>query len=238
MSVGNSLGVNKALANYQRKFDALSLRERLMVAAAAAAATFFLVDTVLLSTWSRQNTGLKASIIEQNAESGRVSAQIKELQARTASHPDAQARARIHEIEQKIAAIDATLQAASKQLVPPERMATLLEDLLKRNRRLQLVKMATLPATELLEREQSSKAAAVPSGVEPGSSGNPNIFKHGVELTLRGSYFDMLDYLAQIEALPWQMYWGRLKLDASDYRNPVLTLTLYTLSLEKVWLTI
>ena len=65
-----------------------------------------------------------------------------------------------------------------------------------------------------------------------------NIFKHGVELTLRGSYFDMLDYLAQIEALPWQMYWGRLRLEARDYNRPVLTLTLYTLSLDKTWLTI
>jgi len=59
-----------------------------------------------------------------------------------------------------------------------------------------------------------------------------------VELTLRGSYFDMLDYLAQIEALPWQMYLGKLKLDARDYKRPVLTLTLYTLSLDKAWLTI
>lgn len=240
---GNPRGMNKVLTAYQKKFDALSLRERLMVAVAAVAITFFLVDAMLLSAWSRQNTGLKASISEQSAESGRVSAQLKELQARTASHPDAQARARIQEIEQKIAAIDATLQAVSKQLVPPERMATMLEDLLKRNRRLQLVKMTTLPAAELLEREQAGVAGAAPSGAEPssvaaGQSGNQNIFKHGVELTLRGSYFDMLDYLAQIEALPWQMYWGRLKLDARDYRRPVLTLTLYTLSLDKVWLTI
>ncbi len=59
-----------------------------------------------------------------------------------------------------------------------------------------------------------------------------------MELTLRGSYFDMLDYLTQIESLPWQMYWHRLKLDARDYRRPVLTLTLYSLSLDKVLLTL
>ena len=240
---GAPRGMNKVLAPYLQKFDALSLRERLMVAAAFVAATFFLVDALLLSAWSRQNAGLKASIGEQSAESGRVSAQLKELQARTAGHPDAQARARIQEIEQKIAAIDATLQSASRQLVPPERMATLLEDLLKRNRRLQLMKMTTLPAAELLEREQAGVVGAAPPGAEPppvaaGPSGNQNIFKHGVELTLRGNYFDMLEYLAQIEALPWQMYWGKLKLDARDYKRPVLTLTLYTLSLDKAWLTI
>lgn len=233
-------GVNKLLAPWLRKFDALSMRERAMVAVAAVAATFLLIDALLLSTWSRQNAGLKASLAEQRVETGRVAAQLKELQARVASHPDAQARARIQEIEQKIAAIDAGLQSASRQLVPPERMATLLEDLLKRNRRLQLVKMTTLPAEALLGRDPS---AAAQTGAESmaagaGQDGSQDIFKHGVELTLRGSYFDMLEYLAQIESLPWQMYWARLRLDAREYNRPVLTLTLYTLSLDKVWLTI
>ena len=228
------------LAAWLRKFDALSLRERAMVALAALAATFFLVDALLLGAWSRQNAGLKASLAEQRQEMERVSAQIDELKARAASHPDAQARARIEEIERKIAAIDAGLQSAAERLVPPERMAVLLEDLLKRNRRLQLVKMRTLPAQGLLGREPASAAqtGAEPAVAQAGQGVTPDIFKHGVELTLRGSYFDMLEYLAQIESLPWQMYWARLELDARDYTRPELTLTLHTLSLDKAWLTI
>lgn len=234
-------GMNKALNAWLLKFDALSMRERVMVAAASVAVTFFLVDALLLSAWSRQNAGLKAGIAEQGSESVRVSAQLKELRARVSGHPDAQARARIQEIEQKITAIDAGLQSSAKQLVPPEQMATLLEDLLRRNRRLQLVKMATLPAEMLLGRDQAAAGQPgteqAPAAAAQAGSRN-NIFKHGVELTLRGSYFDMLDYLSQIESLPWQMYWGRLQLDAREYNRPVLTLTLYTLSLDKVWLTI
>lgn len=232
--------MSKMLAAWQAKFDALSLRERLMVAIAAFAATYFLVDALLLGGWQRQNAGIKATLLEQRAESARTAAQVQEQQVRAGSHPDALARARIREIEQKIAAIDASLQSSSKQLVPPERMASLLEDLLKGNKRLQLVKLATLPAEALLAREPASGAAqaAEPMQAAAEQPAGQNIFKHGVELTLRGNYFDMLDYLAQIEALPWQMYWGRLRLEARDYNRPVLTLTLYTLSLDKTWLTI
>ncbi len=237
-------GMGKRLAAWQQKFDALSLRERMLVAAAAFIVVFFVVDTLLLSAWSRQNAGLKVSLPEQRAEAARVAAQVKELQAQIADNPDTQAKARIDEIERKIAAIDAGLQSSAKQLVPPDRMATLLEDLLKRNRRLQLVKMTTLPPEELLGRAQPGDAAAVAGeqagqqATAAGQGDSQNIYKHGVELTLRGSYFDMLDYLAQIESLPWQMYWGQLKLDARDYYRPELKLTLYTLSLDKVWLTI
>lgn len=232
--------MSRMLAAWQARFDALSLRERLMVAIAAFAATYFLVDALLLGSWQRQNAGIKATLLEQRAESARTAAQVQEQQVRAGSHPDALARARIREIEQKIAAIDASLQSSSKQLVPPERMASLLEDLLKGNKRLQLVKLATLPAEALLAREPASGAAqaAEPMQAAAEQPAGQNIFKHGVELTLRGSYFDMLDYLAQIEALPWQMYWGRLRLEARDYNRPVLTLTLYTLSLDKTWLTI
>lgn len=237
--------MNATLAVQLQKFDALSLRERLMVAAAALVLTFFLVDALLLSNWSRQNAGLRASLAEQREASAKAATELEALRARAVVDPDAQARARIRDIEQKIAVIDAGLKAASKQLVPPERMAVLLEDLLKRNKRLQLVSMTTLPAEELLKRDPAGSAAA-PAGepapaTDPGTAGQAgshNIFKHGVELSLRGSYLDMLEYLAQIEALPWQMYWGQLKLDARDYNRPVLTLTLHTLSLDKAWLTI
>lgn len=241
MSEESLSGVSKLLVPWLQKFDALSLRERVMVAVAALAATFFLFDALLFSTWSQQNKSLQASIAEQQAEAEQVAAQLKELQGRIATHPDAEARVRIREIEQKIADIDAGLQSAARQLVPPERMATLLEDLLKRNRRLQLVKMTTLPAEALFGRDtaavaQSSDTEAMTAGNR--QDGSQDIFKHGVELTLRGSYFDMLEYLAQIESLPWQMYWTHLKLDAREYNRPVLTLTLYTLSLNRVWLTI
>ncbi|MBK6632041.1 MAG: agglutinin biogenesis protein [Betaproteobacteria bacterium] len=240
MTERSTSGMGRRLTAWHLKFDALSLRERMLVAGAAFAVTFFLVDALLLNAWSRQNAGLKSSLPEQRAESDRVSAQIKELQAQISSHPDAQARARISEIEQKIAAIDAGLQSSAKQLVPPERMATLLEDLLRRNRRLQLVKMTTLPPVELLGRAPPGDAmvGTGPQSALAGQGDSQNIYKHGVELTLRGSYFDMLDYLAQIESLPWQMYWGQLKLDAREYHRPELKLTLYTLSLDKVWLTI
>ena len=240
MSDGASSGMGKTLTAWQLKFDALSLRERMLLAAAPLVVTFFVVDALLLSAWSRQNSGLKASLPEQRAEAARVSAQVKALQAQLADNPDAQAKARIGEIERKIAAIDTGLQSSAKQLVPPEHMATLLEELLKRNRRLQLVKMMTLPPVGLLGRNPAGDAPNA-TGQQPAATpqgDSPNIYKHGVELTLRGSYFDMLDYLAQIEALPWQMYWGQLKLDARDYHRPELKLTLYTLSLDKVWLTI
>jgi MSHA biogenesis protein MshJ len=62
------------------------------------------------------------------------------------------------------------------------------------------------------------------------------IYKHGVRITVRGSYLDLLSYAAALEKLPEQMFWGEAKLSVEKYPDSLFTLTLYTLSLDKTWL--
>jgi MSHA biogenesis protein MshJ len=64
------------------------------------------------------------------------------------------------------------------------------------------------------------------------------LYRHGVELVVQGSYLDMLSYMESLQALPSQLFWGRLQLDADNYPTATLTLTLYTLSLDEKWMTL
>ncbi len=64
------------------------------------------------------------------------------------------------------------------------------------------------------------------------------LYRHGVEITLQGSYLDMINYMSTLEALPAQLFWGKARLDAGQYPGATLTLTLYTLSLDQKWLTL
>jgi MSHA biogenesis protein MshJ len=62
------------------------------------------------------------------------------------------------------------------------------------------------------------------------------IYQHGVEITLLGSYAGLHDYLAQLEKLPAQMFWGRISVNTEEYPRLRVTLTVQTLSLNKAWL--
>jgi MSHA biogenesis protein MshJ len=62
------------------------------------------------------------------------------------------------------------------------------------------------------------------------------VFQHGFELTLQGSYADVHAYLAQLEKLPWRMFWGRISVNAEHHPRLRVTLTVLTLSLNKAWL--
>ena len=103
-------------------------------------------------------------------------------------------------------------------------MAQILEKMLARTSRVQLVKLQTLPVSHLIEREKSDNG--------------PNVYKHGIEMTLQGRYLDLLDYLRRMETLPWQMFWARAHMDANDYPDVRITVTVFTLSLDKHWLVV
>lgn len=244
-----------AYRTYYEKMNALTLRERVMVYLAVTLVMVFVADALFLGPLAKRRTVFAQTIEQQRTEVAQIDAQLVELRSTKAQDPDAAAKARIRQIEERIASIDSGLRGVDRQLVPPDRMVGLLEDLLKRNRRLQLLRVKTLPLAGVLDHKameapgggeaQDDEAPAprrTPSAAVAAAAsaalGDQNIFKHGVELTLRGNYLDMLDYLVQIEALPWKMYWGKLTLDASDPARTTLVLTLYTLSLDKAWITL
>jgi len=77
-------------------------------------------------------------------------------------------------------------------------------------------------------------AGKPPAG--PAAAPAPLLFRHGVQLVLQGSYLEMIGYLEALEAMPTQLFWGAAVLDADQYPQARLTLTLYTLSLDQKWI--
>jgi MSHA biogenesis protein MshJ len=57
-----------------------------------------------------------------------------------------------------------------------------------------------------------------------------------VEITVKGNYQNLLNYLNALEKLPVKMFWGKMELVAGEYPVSTMKLTLYTLSLDKTWL--
>jgi MSHA biogenesis protein MshJ len=68
------------------------------------------------------------------------------------------------------------------------------------------------------------------------SSPGGNIYKHGIELKVAGSYSALLAYLSELEKESGRLLWGRMELSVEAYPRSILTLKVYTLSLTKDWL--
>jgi MSHA biogenesis protein MshJ len=215
------------------RIDALSQRERLLVFAAVLAVLAFLGQAVLLAPLQRKQDLLKNQISLQRASLAETESAIERKVADAEADPDQALRTRLSATRADTARMSEQMRAMQNGLVAPERIAPLLESILRANGRLKLVSMQTLPAGSLNElgADPADKAAA------PAAPKQPDLlFRHGVELTVRGSYLDMVDYMTALEALPTQLFWGKAQLQVEQYPTVRLTLTLYTLSLDPKWM--
>lgn len=62
------------------------------------------------------------------------------------------------------------------------------------------------------------------------------LFKHGVEIRLEGNYQELTAYLERLEQAKSKLLWSSVTLVAEQHPKLVLTLTVYTLSLDRAWL--
>lgn len=221
------------------KLDAMSARERGMVFAAGAAVILFVLWLVILKPMGDHNRELAAQATSQKDTIAALETQKRELLARAAANPDAELLRQIEEVDRQLTSVDASINAMQSGLIQPDRMTALVKGVIGQAPRLQLVAMRTLPPTPLVESNAQAGTAkpgeAKQSDAERQEAG---IFKHGIEITLEGRYLDLLAYAAQLERMPTRVMWNRTRIDATDYPRVTMTLTLYTLSLERTWLTI
>ena len=208
------------------KVDGMSPRQRGLIFAVAASIVIALVSSLLIEPQLAKQTALSRKTAQQQSEIKSIQTQLQAMTEARKTDPDAANRAKLESLRLQLVQIKASLQVRQQHLIPPDKIAGLLEEILSRNRQLQLISLRSLPPSSVTGEEE--QAAAV----------EKEFFKHGIEMTIRGSYFDLLDYMVQLEKLPWRMFWGKASLVVETYPVSRMTLTLYTLSLDKAWLVI
>ena len=227
-----SATLKQRLQQLGARVDALSLRERALVFAAGVAIVGFAGQQLVLAPIYREQDALQQTIDQQRNNMGGIDAEIAARVTAYQNDPDAAPRHRLDAVKRESAQLANSLLAMEHGLVPPERMAPLVDAILRANGRLQLVSMRTLPVETISGRKEIAGAAPAP---EAGRSPDM-LYRHGVEVTVRGNYLDMVNYMSALEAMPTRLFWGKAQLDVEEYPASRLTLTLHTLSLDRNWM--
>ncbi len=229
---------------YANRIDALGLRERLAIFVLLVVLVIAVFDTFFLEPQFDREKVLSQQVEHDQSQVAQMQAQILALAKSYAEDPNAAKRKQLNALLQKSNQMRSALQDMQKGLVAPDKMATMLEDILRRNGKLRLAALHTLPVSDLLESDKTDEAKGGSTEAQKKAdgakapAGSNLVFKHGVEMVIEGNYLDMLDYMRALEAMPWQLFWSKAKLSSDDSGKLTLTLTLYTLSLDKNWLTI
>jgi len=227
-------------AKWAASFAARPPRERAVVAAALVGGGGLLLfsfglEPLLLQARnaSRAETAARTELVLQQAQLAAVRAQ--------AADPDAVNRRRLAQARQELGAIGRRLVEFEAGMVPPAKMQAFLERLLVRNQSIELLGLKTLPVT-LVGVPPPAQAAAtagtkpVPGAVEPVKA--EGIYQHGIEIRLAGNYNDLLTYLAEVERMPQRLMWNSLSFTVEKYPRNIMVVRVFTLSLDRNWLTV
>jgi len=228
------------------KFAALSRRERAIVAGALIFGGGFLIFNFGIDPSLQKARGATRAEAAARTELAQQQAIVAVLKTQNAD-PDAPNRKRLAQTKQDLVAVGGRLASFETGMVPPARMQAFLQGLLAKNRAIEVLGLKTLPVMPVgapVAAEKADAAAAIAQGagkekpaqgaVKPGAV--EGIYQHGIEITVAGSYNDLLNYLADLERLPQRVMWNSVSLKADKYPRNVMKLTVYTLSLDKNWL--
>lgn len=192
------------------RIDEMALRERAMLFATislvlVALAYVGFIDPVLV----KQKSLIERAKRDQS-QLAAVRAQIEGVLKEQQADPE---QAALRQLERRVAEAEQALAAKKQGFAAATRLPALLRDLLGQGRPVRLEALRVLPGTQ------------VDTGDE--------LYRHGVELTLKGAYFDLLQYLADLEKLPAGLLWGPADLQVEQYPEVKLTVQVYTVSPQR-----
>jgi MSHA biogenesis protein MshJ len=199
------------------RIDDMSLRERGMLFASASLVILVLAHVLLIEPALRAQKSLIDRLTRDQSQMNAVRSQIEKLvQSEDARNPGQEA---IRALEKRIDEATRAMADRQKQFVAPERLPALLKEMLGANRQVRLESLKLLPGS-------------------PVQSGSGELYRHGVEISVRGSYFDLLRYLEDLEKLPSPVLWGKVALEVEQYPEVRLTVVVHTLSRQRILISI
>lgn len=197
------------------RFELLTRREQWLILLSGWTVLLFVGFMVFIEPKMQTLSSAKRQLMSVEGLLNSNEQQIQHIQRKLQRDPNREVEQKINALAQEKDELEEVLQQRVASLVTPAQMSSLLEQVLKRTDRLRLVSMSSMPSAQLI------------SGKDEG------YYIHPVRLALRGRYFDLVDYLRQLEALPVKYYWRSLNYQVDSYPWADIELEVYTLGESK-----
>jgi MSHA biogenesis protein MshJ len=232
--------MNEKLLKLQTWFESLSKREQWLTGITAVVAVVVIWHTFLYSSWVSKNSENKTQIDSLTQRINALKTGIEGMNLILQQDPDKETKDRVAVLNKQIVNLDEELRDSSSDLISPREMAHVLEDVLKQNADLTLVRLQSGQAIPLYEEggapDSNGKEEATASDVDAIEDLGPLAYRHPLKIEFQGSYEQGVKYLQALENLPWQFFWHGIQLETEEYPRVNIQLEVYTLSLEPGWI--
>jgi len=201
-------------------FEQRPLRERVILLSAICVVMVYVWMLIGFDALDSKGDALRQQLLSLEEENFSLSQQHAILMLDAEEEPNTALERQIARLRAQNDRLDTEVGAMSVTLVEPERMAMVLSRVMANQPSIQLVSVQNKSAEQLFFRAVDSGEPLV-------------VYKHGLRLSLSGTYLDSLQYLADIEDLGVRFFWETAEFSVAEYPNGKLSLEVFTLSTKE-----
>ncbi len=209
----------EALTKLRAQLEKMNVRERILVVGTGVIVigTFWYVGLMEPTLKDIKRTRDEIAATQKRTESVNQNLEVQALQASSGAIGY---REQYTLVKRRLDELKEQLGDYTAELIGPGEMARVLQGVLREQDNLRLISIRNLPAEQMAAQDGA----------------NTIFYKHGLELEFEGGYFAALEYLEQIEELPWRIYWQVLELEVLEYPRNRIRIEVSTLSPYEEWI--
>ncbi len=234
--------MNKQWQDYCEKYLTITPREQYMVLFAGLAAIIFILHSFFIDESAIKITKLEQGIAKVTASNRSTKNSIALLQEGLSQDPNAVFNNQIGQYKKKIKAVDEGLLKLTSDLIDPVQMRYALLQLLKTQKGVSLQSFQVIAAQPItMSSSKNTTKNNNTNAINKSASDNSEesapqelvLYRHAIKIKLSGSYFQLRDYLQQLEALSWKFFWQEFNYQLKEYPVSELEIEMYSLSTKR-----
>lgn len=227
--------MNKQWQAYSEKYLTITPREQYMVLLTGLVAIIFIIHNFFIDDNALKIVKLEKQIIQVNNDNRTAKASISIFEEGLSKDPNESLNNQISQYKEKLNKVDVNLLKLTSDLIDPVQMRYALMQLLKTQKGVSLQSFQVIAAQPM--NIASTAAGVTDDGTKTVvvNADQPTLilYRHAIKIKLSGSYFQLRDYLTQLEALSWKFFWQEFTYQLKEYPVSELEIEMYSLSTKR-----
>lgn len=218
------------------KFDALALRQRIMIMVSFIAVLILMFDSLWFASNQQEiERTQKAIELTKSQQKEMVEMQRAYNQTIVDKRNDPKHQ-KLLLIESQLVEVRQKLMNKTVNLVKPEDMARVIREIIQSTKSLKLQSLSKLATYEITsESGDEAQQADTPQSTET-SAEKIKLYRHTMKIVLQGKYGSTHQFLELLENMKKKVGFDHFEYSVNDYPNADITLTVSTLSLDRGWI--
>lgn len=222
---------------YSLKFLSISPREQYLIILTGLVAIVYVLFSLVIDGNIVQAKQYKNKISQLTSSNKSKVNSIEMFEQALVEDPNATLNKQLTIYEKKLAEVDSELLTLTSELIDPIQMRFALLDLLKLQKGVSLLSFQLVGAQSIAIADNQTTLVQTEneSLITTSDLAQPklNLYQHVIKLRLKGNYFQLRDYLTQLEQLSWKFFWQKFEYKLQKYPNSELEIEMYSLSTKK-----